>query len=211
MNTIPILRTHELQKYIEKAEISHALSDKKLIDELQECAETCKALRTIVGFDGSANHDAELDRLALEKPVSFYAVRTGRDDVALLGFKSGSTGDPKATMHCHRDLLIIADGYAKEILGVKPDDIFVDSPPLAFTFGLGGLAIFPLRFGATATPLEQATICFTAPTAYRLCRKLSIMVQIFPLYAPLCHLEKPFPNPFTMTGFQKLKSQCSMA
>ncbi|MGY9023356.1 MAG: AMP-binding protein, partial [Rhodobacterales bacterium] len=109
------------------------------------------------------------------------AVKTMQDDVALLGFTSGSTGNPKATMHFHRDLLIIADGYAKEVLGVTPEDVFIGSPPLAFTFGLGGLAVFPLRFGATATLLEdtappnlieiiekyRATICFTAPTAYR--------------------------------------------
>ena len=108
-------------------------------------------------------------------------MQTGRDDVALLGFTSGTTGSPKATMHFHRDLLIIADGYAREVLGVTPDDVFVGSPPLAFTFGLGGLAVFPLRFGAAATLLEnasppqmieiiqkyKATVCFTAPTAYR--------------------------------------------
>ena len=113
--------------------------------------------------------------------MKFDAVKTGRDDVALLGFTSGTTGEPKATAHFHRDLLIIADGYAREVLKVTPDDVFVGSPPLAFTFGLGGLAIFPLRFGATATLLEnaspanminiietyKATICFTAPTAYR--------------------------------------------
>jgi 2-aminobenzoate-CoA ligase len=135
----------------------------------------------VIGFDGTANHDAELDRLALGKPVRFETVETGRDDVALLGFTSGTTGEPKATMHFHRDLLIIADGYAKEVLGVTPEDIFVGSPPLAFTFGLGGLAVFPLRFGAAATLLEtasppnmieiietyKATVCFTAPTAYR--------------------------------------------
>jgi 2-aminobenzoate-CoA ligase len=108
-------------------------------------------------------------------------VKTGRDDVALLGFTSGTTGEPKATMHFHRDILAVADGYAREVLKVTPDDVFVGSPPLAFTFGLGGLAIFPLRFGATATLLEnasppemvkiietyKATICFTSPTAYR--------------------------------------------
>jgi 2-aminobenzoate-CoA ligase len=145
------------------------------------CAKDSRFLNKVVGFDGTSNHDAELDRLALEKPVSFDAVRTGRDDVALLGFTSGTTGKPKATMHFHRDLLIIADGYAREVLNVVPEDIFVGSPPLAFTFGLGGLAIFPLRFGAAATLLEQATppnrieiienfratVCFTAPTAYR--------------------------------------------
>ena len=125
-------------------------------DELVACAKTSRFLKQVVGFDGTANHDAELDRVALSKPVRFEAVKTGRDDVALLGFTSGTTGEPKATMHFHRDLLIIADGYAKEILKVTPDDVFVGSPPLAFTFGLGGLAIFPLRFGATATLLENA-------------------------------------------------------
>jgi len=119
--------------------------------------------------------------VALSKPVRFEAVKTGRDDVALLGFTSGTTGEPKATMHFHRDLLIVADSYAKEVLQVTPDDVFVGAPPLAFTFGLGGLAIFPLRFGATATLLEnasppelikiietyKATICITSPTAYR--------------------------------------------
>jgi 2-aminobenzoate-CoA ligase len=89
--------------------------------------------------------------------VRFRPCRTGRDDVALLGFTSGTTGEPKATMHFHRDLLIIADGYAREVLKVTPEDVFVGSPPLAFTFGLGGLAVFPLRFGAAACLLENAS------------------------------------------------------
>ncbi len=181
VNTMPMLRAVELSKYVDKAEIEFALCDTRLLEEMDSCAAQSSHLKRVIGFDGTSNHDAELDRLALEKPVRFEAVQTGRDDVALLGFTSGSTGDPKATMHFHRDLLIIADGYAKEVLGVTPEDIFVGSPPLAFTFGLGGLAIFPLRFGATATLLEtaspqnmieiieryKATVCFTAPTAYR--------------------------------------------
>jgi 2-aminobenzoate-CoA ligase len=181
VNTMPMLRVGELAKIVDKAEIGLALCDTRLMDELVGCAKDSAFLNTVVGFDGTANHDAELDRLALGKPVRFDAVQTGRDDVALLGFTSGTTGEPKATMHFHRDLLIIADGYAKEVLGVTPEDVFVGSPPLAFTFGLGGLAIFPLRFGAAATLLEQAsppnmieiirtyraTISFTAPTAYR--------------------------------------------
>jgi len=181
VNTMPMLRAGELGKIVDKAKVTLALCDTRLMDELVNCAKTNKHLKQVIGFDGTANHDAELDRIALSKPVTFDAVKTGRDDVALLGFTSGTTGEPKATMHFHRDLLIIADSYAKEILAVTPDDIFVGSPPLAFTFGLGGLAIFPLRFGATATLLEnaspanmveiietyKATISFTAPTAYR--------------------------------------------
>ncbi|UGY01962.1 benzoate-CoA ligase family protein [Bradyrhizobium quebecense] len=181
VNTMPMLRAGELAKIVDKAEIALALTDSRIADELVACAKTSKFLKQVVNFDGTQNHGAELDRIALNKPVKFDAVKTGRDDVALLGFTSGTTGEPKATMHFHRDLLIVADGYAREVLKVTPDDVFVGSPPLAFTFGLGGLAIFPLRFGATATLLEnaapsemiriietyKATICFTAPTAYR--------------------------------------------
>jgi 2-aminobenzoate-CoA ligase len=181
VNTMPLLRAGELTKIVDKAEISLALCDTRLMDELAICAGTSRFLKEVVGFDGTANHDAELDRIALNKSVTFNAVKTGRDDVALLGFTSGTTGEPKATMHFHRDLMIVADGYAREVLAVKPDDVFVGSPPLAFTFGLGGLAIFPLRFGATATLLEnaspanmieiiktyRATVSFTSPTAYR--------------------------------------------
>ena len=181
VNTMPMLRAGELAKVVDKAEIQLALCDTRLMDELVACAKDSRFLKQVVGFDGTANHDAELDRVALDKAVTFDAVKTGRDDVCLLGFTSGTTGVPKATMHFHRDLLIIADAYAKEVLGVTPDDVFVGSPPLAFTFGLGGLAVFPLRFGAAATLLEsatppnmieiiekyKATICFTAPTAYR--------------------------------------------
>jgi len=181
VNTMPMLRAGELAKIVDKAEIALALTDSRIADELVACAKTSRFLKQVVNFDGTSNHDAELDRVALNKPVKFDAVKTGRDDVALLGFTSGTTGEPKATMHFHRDLLIIADGYAREVLQVTPEDVFVGSPPLAFTFGLGGLAIFPLRFGATATLLEnaapsemikiietyKATICFTSPTAYR--------------------------------------------
>ncbi|TIL78628.1 MAG: 2-aminobenzoate-CoA ligase, partial [Mesorhizobium sp.] len=181
VNTMPMLRSGELSQIVDKAEITLALCDTRLMDEMVACAKDSRFLKQVVGFDGTANHDAELDRAALDKPVVFDAVETGRDDVALLGFTSGTTGSPKATMHFHRDLLIIADGYARGVLQVTPEDIFVGSPPIAFTFGLGGLAIFPLRFGATATLLEHAspanmieiiekygaTIVFTAPTAYR--------------------------------------------
>jgi 2-aminobenzoate-CoA ligase len=181
VNTMPMLRAGELTQIVDKAEIALALTDSRVADELVACAKTSKFLKQVVNFDGTSNHDAELDRVALSKPVRFEAVKTGRDDVALLGFTSGTTGEPKATMHFHRDILMIADGYAKEVLKVTPDDVFVGSPPLAFTFGLGGLAVFPLRFGATATLLEnaappemikiienhKATICFTSPTAYR--------------------------------------------
>ncbi len=181
VNTMPMLRAGEIARIVEKARVRLALCDTRMMDELVACSKASRFLEQVVGFDGTANHDAELDRIALTKPVRFDAVATGRDDVALLAFTSGTTGEPKATMHFHRDLLAIADGYAKEVLGVTPDDVFVGSPPLAFTFGLGGLAIFPLRFGAAAALLEEATpqnmvdlieryrasIVFTAPTAYR--------------------------------------------
>ncbi|MDG1318953.1 MAG: AMP-binding protein [Paracoccaceae bacterium] len=182
VNTMPMLRAGELSKIVDKAQVSHALCDSRLTDELDSCATGNPTLQYVIAFDGTANHASPLDTAALEKPVRFDAVATSCDDVALLGFTSGTTGAPKATMHFHRDLLIIADGYGAEVLGVTETDVFVGSPPLAFTFGLGGLAIFPLRFGAAATLLEnasppnmidiiekhKATVCFTAPTAYNM-------------------------------------------
>ena len=182
VNTMPLLREKELIEIINKARITLVLCDSRLMEEMGKCFKKSTTLKYVVPFDGTANHDSELDSVALEKSIKFETIKTSRDDVALLGFTSGTTGSPKATMHFHRDLLIIADGYAKEILNVQEDDIFVGSPPLAFTFGLGGLAIFPLRFGAAATLLEnasppnmieiiekfKATVCFTAPTAYNM-------------------------------------------
>ena len=182
VNTMPMLRAGELSKIVDKAQVSHALCDSRLTDELDSCATGNPTLQYVIAFDGTANHASPLDTAALEKHVRFDAVATSCDDVALLGFTSGTTGAPKATMHFHRDLLIIADGYGAEVLGVTETDVFVGSQPLAFTFGLGGLAIFPLRFGAAATLLEnasppnmidiiekhKATVCFTAPTAYNM-------------------------------------------
>src|SRR5690606_17504820 len=111
----------------------------------------------------------------------FTACDTAADDVCLIAFTSGTTGEPKGTMHYHRDLLAICDSYGRHVLRASPDDRVIGSPPLAFTFGLGGLVLFPLRIGAAAVLLEKAppdalmeaiaqfraTAVFTAPTAYR--------------------------------------------
>jgi 2-aminobenzoate-CoA ligase len=181
INTLPEMRAADLTNVIDKAEVTLALCDTRLMDELVGAAKTSGYLKTVIGFDGTANFDAELDRLALGKPVLFDAVKTGRDDVALIAFSTGATGEPRATMHFHRDLLAIADGYAKEVVGITPDDVVVGTPPLAFTFGLGGLVIFPLRFGAAsvliedATPADlvaeiktyNATVSFASPSVYQ--------------------------------------------
>ena len=110
VNTMPLLRAGELKTIIDKAQIRLALCDSRMGEELEAAALGNPYLERVVYFDGSRNHEAELDEAALEKPTTFDAVRTGRDDVALMAFTSGTTGEPKATMHFHRDLLIIADG-----------------------------------------------------------------------------------------------------
>jgi 2-aminobenzoate-CoA ligase len=148
------------------------------MDALTEACASAPVLRRIVAF---GSPDAELERFSARASDRFTACDTASDDVCLLGFTSGTTGGPKATMHFHRDVLAIADSYGRHILAANPTDRFIGSPPLAFTFGLGGLVIFPLRVGASALLLEKATpdellaairafrpsVMFTAPTSYK--------------------------------------------
>ena len=161
--TMPLLRAGELVKVIDKARVTHALVDGAL------AAEVAKA--------------RELSTTALEDvgPAAFEPVDTAADDVAIIAFTSGTTGVPKGCVHFHRDLLATCDTFARQILDPQPDEVFSGTPPLAFTYGLGGLVLFPLRFGASTAPVARPgpeavlqavrergiTTLFTAPTAYR--------------------------------------------
>jgi 2-aminobenzoate-CoA ligase len=172
--SMPLLRAKELGQMLRKGSISHALCDARLAEELRK-AEAPDLRRLITWGDG------QLEGLCEAAAPGFSACDTAAEDVCLIGFTSGSTGEPKGTMHFHRDMLAICDGYGMQVLRPNPSDVFIGSPPLAFTFGLGGLVLFPFRVGATAILLERAspedlaaaiarhraTICFTAPTAYR--------------------------------------------
>ncbi|WP_417769802.1 benzoate-CoA ligase family protein [Stappia sp.] len=177
--TMPLLRAKELAVITDKAELSFAICDHRLKEEMELTRSRTSRLDTIL-YSGSGAADA-LEALMETAPDSFTACDTAADDVCLLGFTSGTTGEPKATMHFHRDMLAICDCYSREILRPVESDVFIGSPPLAFTFGLGGLVLFPFRVGATAILLERAgpddllkaipqmrpTVMFTAPTAYR--------------------------------------------
>jgi 2-aminobenzoate-CoA ligase len=168
-------RPHELSTMCEIAEVRHALCDIRSVDDLAKAE--IPGLR-ITTYGGDAPDDL-LHRPAPDTP--YPAVRTAADDVALIAFTSGTTGRPKGCMHFHRDVLAIADTFSKHVLRPHVDDVFAGSPPLGFTFGLGGLVVFPMRAGASALLLEQAhpqqllaavaehrvSVLFTAPTAYR--------------------------------------------
>jgi 2-aminobenzoate-CoA ligase len=177
--TMPLLRTRELAEIAVKAEISHALCDKRLaaaVTEARASFPTLKVVRT--WYDDAPD---SLDALAARQPDRFTALDTAADDVALIAFTSGTTGKPKGTMHFHRDLVAICDCFPRSCAGTQADDIFCGTPPIAFTFGLGGLLAFPLRVGASTVMTEKltpqtlletiaqyrATVCFTAPTMYR--------------------------------------------
>ena len=183
--TMPLLRARELAYIIEKAKISLALCDARFLEELEHAASNAASLRRIVEFGTDAPES--LDALARSKSATFPNVATAADDVALIAFTSGTTGQAKGTMHFHRDVLAICDLFPRHVLRPTHDDIFCGSPPLAFTYGLGGLLVFPMRVGASTVLLEQAqpqqllqgiqdfrvTVCFTAPTAYRAMTTLS--------------------------------------
>ncbi len=184
--TMPLLRARELVPVMEKARINAALCDVRLRDEF-EIARTqahCPELGPALWFndgDGVAPTPGSLDALCLRQPARYDACDTAIDDVAMIAFTSGTTGKPKGTMHFHRDVIASSDLFPRHVMRVAPDDIFCGTPPLAFTFGLGGLLCFPLRVGASTLLIERltpesllaaidrhrVTACFTAPTFYR--------------------------------------------
>jgi len=177
VTTMPLLRARELASTAAKASIWLALTDHRFTEELELARPHAPVLERIAAWGGGA----ELDTLMARAPATFTNVATAADDIAIIAFTSGTTGQSKGTMHTHRDLLAICDLFPVSCLQARPDDVFCGSPPLAFTFGLGGLLLFPLRIGASTLLLEQgtppnlaqgiaehrATVCFTAPTAYR--------------------------------------------
>ena len=175
VTTMPLLRAGELRTVHEIARLDLALCDARFVDDLAEAELDVPTLL----YAGDADDD--LVARAEARAPEHEAVDTAADDVALLAFTSGTTGRPKATMHFHRDVLANADTFSRHVLKPLPDDVFTGTPPLAFTFGLGGLVVFPLRVGASSLLVERATpdqladlvhehgvtVCFTAPTAYR--------------------------------------------
>ncbi|MFI5085012.1 MAG: AMP-binding protein [Actinomycetales bacterium] len=177
VTTMPMLRSTEVTALIGLTRPVAAISDHRFMGELAAAAGTGVA---VVPYGGTGD-GGDLTVRCAAKSGDFTAVATAADDVALLGPTSGTTGVPKVTMHFHRDILANADTFARYLLRPTPDDVFAGSPPLAFTFGLGGLVVFPLRFGASALLTERAapvelaeyaaaagaSILFTAPTAYR--------------------------------------------
>jgi 2-aminobenzoate-CoA ligase len=178
--TMPLLRQRELAYVAQKARVMLALTDARLAEDLEAAAASSPVLERVVRF-GAPGEAGSLEELMRGRPAEFANVDTAADDVALIAFTSGTTGQPKGAVHTHRDVLAASDCFPAHVLRPTPDDVFCGSPPLAFTFGLGGLLLFPLRAGAATLLLEQptppnllqgiqehrATVCFTAPIAYR--------------------------------------------
>ncbi|WP_332847821.1 AMP-binding protein [Massilia sp. S19_KUP03_FR1] len=169
--TMPLLRARELQAIVDKARVNAVLC----------AADLCAEFDAMPGGPPVLDCGAGLAALMARHAAPFCAADTAADDICLISFTSGTTGVPKGTMHFQRDLLAICDCFPVHLLASQQDDIFIGTPPLAFTFGLGGLLLFPLRVGACAVLLDRpapeallagvkqyrATVCFTAPTFYR--------------------------------------------
>jgi 2-aminobenzoate-CoA ligase len=184
VTTMPLLRTRELAVILEKARIGLALCDERLAEELEQARTHAPVCERVCCFNGSGQPGAaaELEARMRRAAPEFDNVDTSSDDTALIAFTSGTTGRPKGTMHFHRDVMAICDCFPRSTLKPTADDVFVGSPPVGFTFGLGGVVTFPMRIGASAVLLEaappdvllqaieefRASVCFTSPTAYRM-------------------------------------------
>jgi 2-aminobenzoate-CoA ligase len=191
--TMPLLRAKELKAIIDIGRVTHALCDASLADELHEASLSCPGLRQIRHFN-HAGPDG-LERSMERHPHPFANVDTAADDTCLFGFTSGTTGVPKATMHFHRDVMAACACWPPHVLRATPDDVFIGSPPLAFTFGLGGLLLFPMAIGASTVLLDKAgppqlldgikefgaTVLFTAPTSYRTLAARGVELRRTPL------------------------------
>jgi 2-aminobenzoate-CoA ligase len=174
--TMPMLRARELAVLIEKGHVGIALCEAAIVEDLRVAQRESDTLRRILTWG-----EGEIESLMARKSATFDAIATAQDDPCLIAFTSGTTGTPKATVHFHRDVLAMADTFARHLLQPTADDVFAGTPPLAFTFGLGAELVFPLRFGAstavfTGVGRDQllgnlqrfgVTRVFTAPTAYR--------------------------------------------
>jgi 2-aminobenzoate-CoA ligase len=177
--TMPMLRAKELKAIIEIGRVTHALCDAVLADDLREAMVASPTLKQLRLFNTTADDGLEAAMRAHDAP--FSAVDTAADDTCLFAFTSGTTGVPKATMHFHRDVIAACRCWPPHVLKPTPDDVFIGSPPLAFTFGLGGLLLFPMAAGASTVLLDKATpphlldgirdfgatVLITAPTSYR--------------------------------------------
>ena len=177
--TMPLLRGREIAYIVDKAQIGLALCDHRLMADMAAAQALSPGLHTVLPMGGDGPDDLLSLMRAAPGPLRAYPSRA--DDVCLIAFTSGTTGQPKGTMHFHRDMLAICDAYGAQVLRARSEDVFIGTAPLAFTFGLGAVVLFPLRIGASAILLEQAapeplldairtlrpTVCFTAPTAYR--------------------------------------------
>ena len=180
VTTMPILRAGEIRMLLERARISHAIVDSRFRDDFDTAAGSVDHLRSVLRYSGD-NGDGELEKRLLQLRGGFASVATHRDDIAMIAFTSGTTGNPKGCIQYHRDVLACADGFARTILKPRTGDRWACSAPIAFTFGLGQQLIFPLRFGGTAVTLERpgaealleaverfgVTTLATAPTAYK--------------------------------------------
>lgn len=178
--TMPLLREKELSEMIEIAEISHVICDFTLIEEVKNIKN--ELVKKIITFNGNNHLYENLEAVTATKDTFFSNFHTPSKAIALIGFTSGTTGKPKLTAHFHQDIVLICEAFPKFSLQPTPSDIFTGSPPLGFTFGLGGLVLFPFYYGASTFLIEkptpevllqaiqnhQITICFTAPTAWRI-------------------------------------------
>jgi len=177
--TMPLLRAKELTTILDKARVSHALCDVRLADDMRAAAAQAPSLRVVEMFNEAA--DDGLEAAMARQPDTFQNVDTAADDTCVLAFTSGTTGVPKATMHFHRDIMAVCHCFPPHVLRARADDLFSGSPPLAFTFGLGGLLLFPMSIGASTLLIEKAspdalldaivshgvTVLVIAPTSYR--------------------------------------------
>jgi 2-aminobenzoate-CoA ligase len=212
VGTMPMLRAHELAVILTKAQVSHAIVDSHRVEEIEQAGRAAPSLKHVISTDG-------LHERMTKAPRDFAATPTAADDPALIAFTSGTTGTPKGCVHFHRDIAAMAETFSRHVLQPKCTDVFIGTPPLAFTFGLGAGVVFPASVGAATVVCDKpgfdvladtiekhkATTLFTSPTGYRALMKqdLSKLVSLHTCVSAGEHLPRATSDQwFERTGIR---------
>jgi benzoate-CoA ligase len=180
LNTL--MRPKDYEYFLNDSRARVLVIDAHLLPSLEPIRGKLHFIEHIIVVNGEAPAgDLSLDDLWADQPAQLEAAPTTPDDACFWLYSSGSTGQPKGTVHLQRDMVYSCETYGKQVLGVKEGDVCFSAAKLFFAYGLGNGLYFPFSVGASAVYLperptpeavyrtieeQRPTIFYGVPTLY---------------------------------------------